>query len=198
MSKSLKNFISIDEALQRFSARQLRLAFLLQQWNVKMDFRERSMAEVRNAENVFNNFFASTKAKVREALAGGDAVSDGRHHYTEGEKELMAALARAQTAFRAAMCDSFDTPTGMAVLLDLISRANIYERGRPRADVNVAVLEAVAKWTGDMLRMLGLGEGPAREGDIGWGDAVAEGEAGAGADVSVSLRLPRYFLFVCS
>ncbi|KAG5725595.1 Cysteinyl-tRNA synthetase, partial [Termitomyces sp. T112] len=33
MSKSLKNFITIDEILERHSARQLRLAFLTQLWN---------------------------------------------------------------------------------------------------------------------------------------------------------------------
>lgn len=54
MSKSLKNFISIDEALQRFSSRQLRLAFLLQSWSNRMDFRESAMQEVRSAEERFN------------------------------------------------------------------------------------------------------------------------------------------------
>ena len=55
MSKSLKNFITIDEILQRYTARQLRLAFLTQLWNSKVDFSESLMTgEVRGIEIAFN------------------------------------------------------------------------------------------------------------------------------------------------
>ena len=54
MSKSLKNFITIDDALTRYSARQLRLAFLTQTWSNKLDFKESSMQDMRNAEDAFN------------------------------------------------------------------------------------------------------------------------------------------------
>jgi cysteinyl-tRNA synthetase len=71
MSKSLKNFITIDvsvwsyntfgghdpaqEILQKHSARQLRLAFLTQLWNSKMDFSESLMTgEVKNIEMTMN------------------------------------------------------------------------------------------------------------------------------------------------
>lgn len=54
MSKSLKNFITIDEALQKSSARQLRLAFLLQPWNARMDYKESGMAEVKSIEGTLN------------------------------------------------------------------------------------------------------------------------------------------------
>lgn len=42
MSKSLKNFITIREALQTFSARQLRLMFVLQPWERSMVYGEQS------------------------------------------------------------------------------------------------------------------------------------------------------------
>lgn len=73
MSKSLKNFITIDvrirplpgftvvssqllqEILQKYTARQLRLAFLTQLWNAKVDFSESLMTgEVRNIEITLN------------------------------------------------------------------------------------------------------------------------------------------------
>ena len=38
MSKSLKNFISIQEALQKNSSRQIRLAFLLHAWDKATGF----------------------------------------------------------------------------------------------------------------------------------------------------------------
>ena len=54
MSKSLKNFITIDDALEKFTARQMRFAFLLQTWNARLDFKESVMQEVRSAESLLN------------------------------------------------------------------------------------------------------------------------------------------------
>ena len=54
MSKSLKNFITIKEALEKTTARQLRLAFLMQTWNARMDFNEKDMNEVRAIETRLN------------------------------------------------------------------------------------------------------------------------------------------------
>lgn len=175
MSKSLKNFITIEEALERFSARQLRLAFLLQSWSAQMDFKESALAEVKNVENTLNNFFGSARANIREARIRGETFSDGENHYGDHEKGLMESLREAQQSFRKAMSDSFDTPNGISVLIELVSKANVYERSRTRAEVNVSVIEAVAQYVGDMLRMLGLGEGVVREGDIGWGESVKGG-----------------------
>ena len=132
MSKSLKNFISIDEALKRYTARQLRLAFLMHPWHAKMDFRESSMAEVRSVETTLNNFFSVVTALERESRAKGEAFSDGQHHYGPGAQHLNAALQDTQAAFRLAMCDNFETPRGIEVLLELVSRANVYERGTSR------------------------------------------------------------------
>lgn len=184
MSKSLKNFISIDEALEKYTARRLRLAFLLQPWSSKMDFRESLMTEVKNSESTLNNFFATVRTHLRDARAKGAAWSDGTPHYGAQEKALMAALTNAQIEYRKAMCDSFDTPTGMAIILDLVSKTNVYVRSEGSAG-NSGVLEAVAKWVGDMLRVVGLGEGPVREGQIGWGDAPKAGEAEGDVDVSM-------------
>ena len=39
MSKSLKNFITIKEALRKYTARQLRLLFLLHNWSDNLDYR---------------------------------------------------------------------------------------------------------------------------------------------------------------
>ena len=54
MSKSLKNFITIKEALSRNTARQLRLAFLLHAWHATLDYSEATMAEALQTERSFN------------------------------------------------------------------------------------------------------------------------------------------------
>ncbi|GAA6016231.1 hypothetical protein JCM11491_003776 [Sporobolomyces phaffii] len=178
MSKSLKNFITIDDALEKYSARQLRFAFLLQNWNARLDFKEDSMREVRNAEGILNNFFALVKALVAEAKENSTA-SDGKHHYEQAEADLMTKLETAQIDFRAALSDSFDTPRAIQLLLDLVSASNVY-LSRGRQNVNVGALSAVSEWVTRMLRMFGLGEGSATDSKgerlVGWGVASSAGE----------------------
>ena len=73
-----------------------------------------------------------------------------------------------------ALCDSFNTPVALDVLRDLVSRTNVYINSRGK-DLNVGVVEMVARWIGRMLRMFGLGEGENSE--IGWGQAEDSGES---------------------
>ncbi|KAJ7879586.1 tRNA synthetases class I (C) catalytic domain-containing protein [Mycena olivaceomarginata] len=176
MSKSLKNFITIDEILQKYTARQLRLAFLTQLWSAKVDFTESLMTgEVRSLETTINNFFTNVSALLSQASADG-IRSDGYHHYEEPERELRIALYESQYAFRVALCDSFNTPAALGVVRDLIARTNVYITSRGKG-LNLQLLENVARWTGQMLRMFGLGEGSPEE--LGWG---ADGSSAGGVN----------------
>ncbi|KAG8716963.1 hypothetical protein FRC08_008423 [Ceratobasidium sp. 394] len=186
MSKSLKNFITVEEALKMYTPRQIRLAFLAQTWSAKMDFKESLMVEVRSQETVFNNFFALAKALIsdEEAAAEKPPIEEPRHNYGVAEAELSASLAQTQHAYRVALCDSFNTPEAMQRILDLVSRANVYvARGRSR--VNVGVVAHIARWVTTALKVFGLGDNAT--GTIGWGDD------GAGAERAVdreALLLP--------
>lgn len=182
MSKSLKNFITVEEALKTYTPRQLRLAFMLQIWSNKMDLTDGTRTGMENVEETFNNFFRKVRAKVSE-FESGDGLSDGNHHHDQLEKTLMDDLHKSQHAFRLALCDSFNTPQAISVLLDLISTTNIYlqQRTRPR---NIEPVRNVAVWITRMVRMFGLAEGQVGgsvEGTIGWGEAVGAG-AGAGGN----------------
>jgi len=174
MSKSLKNFITIDEILQRHTARQLRLAFLTQLWNSKMDFSESLMTgEVKNIETTMNNFFTVVKALISQAHIE-QLIADGNHRYHGPERALTDALYQAQDRFREALCDSFDTPTAVNVLRDLVSRTNVYINSRAN-ELDVSIVERVARWVGNMFRMFGLGEGDSSE--LGWGQASQDGSS---------------------
>lgn len=100
-------------------------------------------------------------------------------------------LVNAQLAFRVALCDSFNTPQALEVLLKLVSRANVYIT-QTSGKTNVGVLEKIAQWVGKMLRMFGLGEGPQVEGTFGWGETVREGE-----NTHVDVRNPGPVLTAC-
>ena len=53
MSKSLKNFITIGEALEKHSARQLRFLYLLHHWRDGLDYSENTMNKAMTTERKF-------------------------------------------------------------------------------------------------------------------------------------------------
>ena len=61
MSKSLKNFITIRQALEKYSARQLRLAFLMTAWDGPMDFKDDIMDEMKSLEEKFCVWFSKAE-----------------------------------------------------------------------------------------------------------------------------------------
>lgn len=54
MSKSLKNFVTISDALKRHTARQLRIAFLLHSWKDTLDYSDNTMEMAIQTEKLFN------------------------------------------------------------------------------------------------------------------------------------------------
>ena len=66
MSKSLKNFITIREALTRDTARQIRLMFLLQAWDRPMDYSEQTIEDAKKKEKRIETYFGMVKAVLRD------------------------------------------------------------------------------------------------------------------------------------
>ncbi|KAG0365325.1 tRNA synthetases class I (C) catalytic domain-containing protein [Gamsiella multidivaricata] len=176
MSKSLKNFISVQQALEKYTPRQLRLFFLLHQWDTGVDFRDTSMSEAIGVETTFNNFFANTKAMITEAKHTA-LDSTGSHNFRRLELEMIAALKEKQNAIHAALCDSINTPNAMSELLSLVSRTNVYIKDAGK-NLNVDVISKVAQYVSKMLRTFGL------DGVVSEPIGFASGEGGA-AGVSV-------------
>lgn len=173
MSKSLKNFITIDQALETYSPRQLRLAFMSQLWSSRMDLSDGTRSGVLAFEESMNNFFRNVKAKISE-WESRNAESDGRHYYEEPERLLTSQLQSAQLRFRQALADSFNTPDALMVLSEVVSQANIYLASRPRPR-NIEPLRNVAEWVTRVLVMFGLGEGSLASKDpVGWGEASSQ------------------------
>ncbi|CAI2177222.1 4473_t:CDS:10 [Funneliformis geosporum] len=157
MSKSLKNFITIQQALERYTPRQLRLCFLLHQWDSKLDFKESIFDE---------NFFVNTKALLNERKHNA-YDSDGTHRYRSSERELINLLRDKKITIHEALCDSINTPNAISELMELINRANIY-LSSGRNNINVNVLENIAKYATKILKIFGVTENPASE-EIGFG-----------------------------
>lgn len=154
---------------------------MLQTWNAKMDFRSDLVTDVKAKEETFEKFFTNVKARISETNAKPLSF-DGKHHFDDLEVALMADLHKAQQDFRVALCDSFNTPQALTVLLDVVGKVNLYFSARGPA-YNIEPVRVIAEWVTRMLTMFGLGEGSlaSNASAIGWGKA---GDSGDSGDVS--------------
>lgn len=158
MSKSLKNFISIKEALKRYSARQLRFLFLQHGWNSTLIYKESSMQAALAVDSTFSNFFANIDASIKDGsnvIRGGNGEND----HGEAEKRILVGLDAARLAVHEALCDSFDTPRALNALLELISQVNIYmKRAGEHCQPSVSTLIQVRSYITKMYQIFGLSD----------------------------------------
>ncbi|CAM9604271.1 unnamed protein product [Chrysoparadoxa australica] len=120
MSKSLKNFISIKEAIELHGARQIRLLFLLHKYNAGMDYSDDTMAGAIAAERFYVEFFHNVKGALR-AVSAGASIKLGAE-----EIALVKKLEASKAEVREALCNDFDTPAAMYALQDLAKAVNKY------------------------------------------------------------------------
>ncbi|KAJ2661627.1 cysteinyl-tRNA synthetase [Coemansia sp. RSA 1200] len=179
MSKSLKNFVTIKEALKKNTARQIRILFLLSQWDSNLYYDSNSMEGAISVERTFSNFFTNTNALLREFRLRQED-SDGTRRFQGPELELMKALNDTKGRVHAALLDSFDTPLAMRALQEIIARTNIYLQ-RGRASIDPQIVESVALYVTKIVRVFGLvndGVGSS----IGWGLGSVGSDGGAPVD----------------
>ncbi|KAL5497322.1 hypothetical protein EMCRGX_G013781 [Ephydatia muelleri] len=156
MSKSLKNFITIKQVLERYSARQLRLMFLQHSWNSTLDYSEQSMTEAVQLEKVFNEFFLAVKDILRRHPPGVDGYTKWRSE----EKELNVRFEKSKASIHEALCDSLDTPLVMKHMRELVGTCNVYIAEAGGKSPNTLPLANIACYLTNLLDIFGvLGSG---------------------------------------
>lgn len=170
MSKSLKNFITIRKCLERYNARQIRLAFLAHRYDAPMNYTEHGMEEAVNVDRTFADFYGSLKATLREI-----AKQDPRKRTmrpTDVELELERELHRRQGKIHDFLADNMDTPGALLELQGLMRSTNAYV-GAKGPQCNGLLLEAVGRYMTKMMRAFGVTN--AVGGDIAYGDDGGDG-----------------------
>lgn len=174
MSKSLKNFITIKEALKTYTPRQLRLLFVYQAWDKPLNFSESVMREALTKERDLQNFFKIVKNYLRMAGMDGDTYSkgfEGPQQLSEEDRKLIRALQRAESEVQARLEDNIDTGGAVLALLSLVSAVNSYI-DKTRDDSSRAILvRKSAEFITKMLVIFGLSH--AKENEIGFGSDAA-------------------------
>ncbi len=185
MSKSLKNFVTIREALEKNSPRLLRILFLMQGWDQPMNYSQQTTDDARSKETTFKAFFRQV-----EALARGDYLADEvGWRMGEHDRELSNALLAAQKKVHESLLDNFNTKEAMLALLQVISQANIYLR-IPDVKPAVLTLKSIAIYVTQILKVFGVVQGSDDFGFemSGGDDAGGSSAVGPMIDALVSFR----------
>jgi cysteinyl-tRNA synthetase len=172
MSKSLKNFITIRQALEHNTARQLRIMFLLQAWDQPMNYSDQTIDDARSKEATFKSFFREVEALVRDdylAQEVGWRMADNDH-------KLADAYLAARQSVHESLLDNFNTKDAMAALLKVINEANTYLR-LPQVRPSVLLLRAIATYVTQILKVFGVIDG---EDDFGFGSGGGDANAASG------------------
>jgi len=150
MSKSLKNFITIREALEKYTPRQLRLLFLTRPWDRVMNYQEDTMKEVKAKEKTIQEFFLNVKNIVKDGVSGQNVVTQ---KWDEKEKALHDNLERTKLRVDDALKNNFDTPSAMDHLLQLINETNIYNSQKDR---RIFLIRRIAAYITSILKVFGV------------------------------------------
>lgn len=164
MSKSLKNFVTIKEALSKYTANQIRIMFLMYQWDAVLDFKDSVLVVAKDYEQRLHNFFLNLTAAFRQKAP---EVFHGKHNFNEKEKALREALEQKQISVHDALCDSFNTPHVLMELRELMTTANTYlsEKRRLNEPLHFGLLQKVAFFISNTMKMFGVGTQPQ---ELGW------------------------------
>lgn len=152
MSKSLKNFITIRQALENNTARQIRMCFLLHKYNAPMDYGDNTMSHAISIEKIFTEFFHNVKAVLREGK-----ITDVQR-WDDSARELQIVIDNTMASVDNALKDDFDTPTSISVLADLVKATNLYLEvctTQKKTPINLVVRNA-AKYITKVFRTFGL------------------------------------------
>jgi cysteinyl-tRNA synthetase len=172
MSKSLKNFITIRQALQEHSARQLRLMFLMQPWDRPMNFSDQTVGAAKAKEAQFKNFFGTVKALIRSKWIEEEVGWRNK----EADRALYDQIADCQSKVHHGMCENFNTPQVIDALSSLVTYCNNYIARPPPEAPAVYLLQKGAVYITQILKVVGVAEGS---------DEIGFPVSGAGSETEV-------------
>ncbi|MDR3580315.1 MAG: cysteine--tRNA ligase [Oryzomonas sp.] len=141
MSKSLGNFFTIRQVLEKFDPETLRFFILSAHYRSPIDFSDQNLDEARTGlERIY-----SCLAALDELLPGNPETPGLRasESLTEVGMELQERLENLIPRFSEAMDDDFNTAQGLGVLFDAVRTINRFlaETGKP----SPAVLSLIAR-----------------------------------------------------
>lgn len=154
MSKSLGNFFTIKEVLDKYDSELLRFFLLSAQYRSPLDFSDQNLNE---AETGLERIYL-TLAGMDEALSMGTGSSESiSAPLTESEHELKEKADLFLSRFREAMDDDFNTALALGNVFDLVRGVNrVLAEGKGGSGADRLLLTAVRAGMAELGSVLGL------------------------------------------
>ena len=153
MSKSLGNYVSFDDILEKHTPDALRYFYVSTHYRRPLNF---TWGNMENAQNTVNRL-ENTLDLIENAMRGPDDNLD----YGEREKKLLETVRGERQKFMEAMDDDFDTPVAFGHLHAMNGVINEYLT----EPANKGVLREAADIYRELLGVLGLFEKRSAGGD---------------------------------
>ena len=151
MSKSLKNFLKINDFTTLYNANSIRLYFLKHKWDGAMDFTEDGIREASSNEKKISEFFQNLKVFIR----GNDIKRDLK--FDKIDTEMLNYLEKTKEEIHLALCDNFDTGKTILALFNLIYETNIYEsKTRNAKTLKLHLIYNIGQYVAYILKCFGL------------------------------------------
>ncbi|XP_038056184.1 probable cysteine--tRNA ligase, mitochondrial [Patiria miniata] len=151
MSKSLKNFVTIEDFLQSYSANHFRVLCLMSKYSNDIEYSEETVRHAVKICRQLSSFLNDADAYVKGQLMAREI----------SEAALMQKLADTQTQFMKAVADDFDTKRGLDAIMELVRAANMAIGGKQHQQhMNVprcaGAIAGVASYIDRILQALGV------------------------------------------
>jgi cysteinyl-tRNA synthetase len=153
MSKSLGNFFTIRDMLDRYHPEVLRLFMIQSHYRSPVDFSDASLAEAR----LGMERFYTTLRSIQEVLAGTEADT-GMSVLTDKERQVTEELISLRSRFDEAMDDDFNTARALGCLFEAVRQINGYlaDAKKPFTAPTLAVASAARQTLVELGADLGL------------------------------------------
>lgn len=163
MSKSLKNFITIRQALEGVDGMEpvrpstMRLMFCLVSYTAPCDYSDNMLGNARAVEKKFRELFLNVATTLRKADSD---ITSARHKVRPRDAALLAAVVATQTRVRARFLDNFDTPGAILALQGLVDAVGTYldahDRDKKLGAPRTLPLCAATRYVAETLLNLGI------------------------------------------
>lgn len=152
MSKSLKNFITVSEMIEKYTHNQIRMLFLLHNWPDTMDYSDDTMKHSKFYADLFKNFFLQTKSILLRPTT--------KHHKKFGPHEMkfFEYLEKVKLKIDLALRNNIDTPSSIKNLHELVSSLFTYVTTVESSETYVSeeIINDTISYVRQMLNIFGL------------------------------------------
>ncbi|XP_045909069.1 probable cysteine--tRNA ligase, mitochondrial [Micropterus dolomieu] len=149
MSKSLKNYVTIKDFLQSYSANEFRMFCLLTKYRSAVDYSDSSMSEARTSLGTISTFIHEAQAYMKGQLQCSPVQ----------EAFLWERLAETKSTVVKALADDFDTPRAINAVMNLVYHGNCQLQPVCKSDGvarSPAVFGAMVSYIRDVLDVFGI------------------------------------------